>query len=338
MKLKTLLLVLTTYTLFGIALYAANDQPLVTGVGDIVITVDDLDRSIEFYRDVLNFELISETELDGADYERLMGVFGLRMRAARMQLGDETIELLEFLAPEGRPHPVDSKSNDLWFQHIAIIVSDMDEAYSHLRKHKVRHASSGPQTLPEWNAGAAGIAAFYFKDPDGNVLEVLDFPPDKGDPKWHQETDDLFLGIDHTAIVVSDTEESLEFYRDALGMEIIGQGENHGIEQERLNNVFGARLQITTLRAAEGPAIEFLEYLAPSTGRAAPLDTQANDLWHWHTKLHTRSIDAIESLVYQNDYTLVSPGVIEILDDESEFENGLMVRDPDLHGMLIIGN
>jgi hypothetical protein len=39
------------------------------------------------------------------------------------------------------------------------------------------------------------------------------------------------------------------------------------------------------LRAGSGPAIEFLEYLAPRDGRQHPLDSHANDLWHWQTKL-----------------------------------------------------
>ncbi|MGH7410521.1 MAG: VOC family protein, partial [Candidatus Methylomirabilis sp.] len=79
-----------------------------------------------------------------------------------------------------------------WFQHIAIIVADMDRAYRVLRQDKVQHASSGPQRLPDWNKNAAGIRAFYFKDPDGHALEILQFPPDKGDPKWHRPTDKPF--------------------------------------------------------------------------------------------------------------------------------------------------
>ena len=123
--------------------------------------------------------------------------------------------------------------------------------------------------MPDWNKNAGGIEAFYFKDPDGHVLEVLAFPPGKGDPRW-QEKGRLFLGIDHTAIVVGDTEASLRFYRDTLGMRVAGGAENYGTEQEHLNNVFGARLRITALRAEKGPGIEFLEYLAPSDGRPRP--------------------------------------------------------------------
>ena len=79
--------------------------PLVTAVDSIGMTVSDLDRSVEFYSKVLSFEKVSETEVDGSDYEHLEGVFGLRMRTARMRLGDEFIELTEFLAPTGRPAP-----------------------------------------------------------------------------------------------------------------------------------------------------------------------------------------------------------------------------------------
>ncbi|HKE24248.1 MAG TPA: VOC family protein, partial [Bryobacteraceae bacterium] len=163
-------------------------------VDSVAITVSDLDRSVDFYSNVLNFQKISEYELSGAGYEHLEGVFGLRIRAARMQLGNEKIELMEYLAPKGRPVPVDSRGNDHWFQHIAIIVSDMDKAYAWLRQNKVHHASSGPQRLPDWNKNAGGIQAFYFRDPDGHFLEILAFPPDKGDARWHRGGDQLFLG------------------------------------------------------------------------------------------------------------------------------------------------
>lgn len=256
-------------------------------VDAIGITVADLDRSIAFYTNVLGFqpETASPIETAGEPYERLTGLFGMRARTMRMRLGTEFIELTEYLAPAGgRPVPPDSRSNDRWFQHIAIIVSDMDRAYKHLRTHKVRHASSGPQRLPDWNPNAGGIEAFYFLDPDGHALEVLAFPPGKGDPRW-QSKDALFLGIDHTAIVVSDTEVSLRFYRDTLGLRVAGYSENYGPEQERLNNVFGARLRITALRGDKGPGIEFLEYLAPSGGRPLPADEKSNDLTHWRTQI-----------------------------------------------------
>ena len=47
-----------------------------------------------------------------------------------------------------------------------------------------------------------------------------------------KELASFFCGIDHTAIMVSDTETSLKFYRDTLGMQIAGESENYGTEQE----------------------------------------------------------------------------------------------------------
>jgi catechol 2,3-dioxygenase-like lactoylglutathione lyase family enzyme len=273
--------------IFVLALASAvqGQQPLVSAVGPIGMTVSDMDRSLDFYTRVLHFSKVSDEEFSGEVYEHLKGVFGLRIRVARMQLGEEQVELTEYLAPKGRPVPGDSRSNDRWFQHIAIIVRDMDAAYAWLRQNKVQYASSGPQTLPAWNRNAGGIRAFYFRDPDNHVLEILWFPENRGQAKWHRPGSDLFMGIDHTAIVVGDTEASLRFYRDLLGMQVAGESENYGNEQEHLNNVFGAHLRITALRAASGPGIELLDYLAPKDGRPLPADLHANDLAHWETEL-----------------------------------------------------
>lgn len=311
-------------------------QGNVESVASVGIVVSDLDRAVDWYRDVLTFEKLTDREATGDSYERLQGVFGLRMRVALMKLGSERIELTQYLAPEGRPIPVDSRSNDRWFQHIAIIVSDMDKAYARLREFKVTHASSGPQTLPAWNKNAGGIRAFYFKDPDGHVLEVLHFPKGKGAAKWHEPTDKLFLGIDHTAIVVSDTDASVRFYRGALGLEVTGESENYGVEQEHLNNVFGARLRITGLRSPQGPSIEFLQYLAPTNGRPYPADSRATDLWQWQTTLTTNDAEAVSHAVRQTGGAWVSPGVVDLPGDGIDFTKGILVRDPDGHAIRLV--
>ncbi len=335
-KIPALGLVLAVVLLSATAPAQQSITPAVQGVDSIGITVADMDRSIEFYSKVLTFEKVSDVEVSGEAYEHLQGVFGLRMRVARMRLGDEMIELTEYLAPRGRPIPVDSRSNDRWFQHMAIIVSDMDRAYAKLRQHKVEHASTGPQRLPDWNKNAAGIRAFYFKDPDDHVLEILQFPDGKGDSKWHQPTDRLFLGIDHTAIVVGDTETSLRYYRDNLGLKIVGESENYGTEQEHLNNVFGARLRITTLRGATGPAIEFLEYLAPRDGRPFPMDARSNDLFHWQVRLVCGEAEATALRVRTAKAAFISPGVVALADGQLGFRRAFLVRDPDGHALQIV--
>jgi catechol 2,3-dioxygenase-like lactoylglutathione lyase family enzyme len=309
-------------------------QPLVKAIDGVAITVGDMERAVDFYANVLLFEKVSDVEVAGDPYERLQGLFGLRMRVVRMQVGREHIDLIEYLTPRGRPVPLDSRSNDRWFQHIAIIVNDMDQAYLWLRRHRVQHASPEPQRLPDWNKNAAGIRAFYFKDPDGHPLEILQFPPDKGDPRWQRPGSSIFLGIDHTAIVVADTEASVGFYRDTLGLRVAGRGENYGIEQERLNNVFGARLRITTLRAPAGPGIELLEYLTPRDGRPLPVDARANDLTHWQTRLVVGSADDARARL-RGRLVFVSPGVVAVPGTTLGFRQAFSGRDPDGHAMLL---
>lgn len=323
--------ILTALSLLALSAIVRADSDgaasVVASIDSIGITVADMDRAVEFYTKVLGFEKLGAREVTGEQYEHLYGVFGMRLAVTTLRLGDERIELMQFIAPRGRPEPADSKSNDRWFQHVAIIVSDMDRAYAWLREHKVEHASTGPQLLPAWNPNAGGIAAFYFRDPDGNHLEVLHFPAGKGDPKWQRRSERLFLGIDHTAIVVADTDASLGFYRDALGLRVAGASENYGPEQERLNNVFGARLRITALRAARGPGVELLEYLAPRTGRPMPVDSQANDAWYWQVNT-SATVAAADIAVRHGHYSYVSPGPQAV-----EGALQLIIRDPDGHAM-----
>jgi catechol 2,3-dioxygenase-like lactoylglutathione lyase family enzyme len=309
---------------------------LVKSVDAVGLTVSDMDRAVEFFSQALSFEKLSHIEVTGGEYERLQGVFGARMKIVRMKLGDEIIELTEYLAPKGRPIPPDSRSNDQWFQHIAIVVSDMDKAYQQLRAHQVQHTSTGPQRIPDWNKAAAGIKAFYFKDPDGHNLELIYFPSGKGNPKWQQTRGLLFLGIDHTAIAVSDTERSLQFYRDVLGMKLAGESENFGTEQEHLNNVFGSRVRISGLRTHSGPGVEFLEYLTPRDGRPAPVNSRANDLWHWQTAMGVGSADAAAETLKAGRVRFVSSGVTTIPDRSLGFNKGFLVRDPDGHALQLI--
>lgn len=309
--------------------------PLVRAVGTIAITVEDLDRSVAFFQDVLTFERGAEHELTGDTYDRLYGVFGVRLRTVDLRLGDERIQLRQFLTPRGRPMPDDSRSNDRWFQHIAIIVSDMDKAFAHLRAHKVEFASTGPQTLPSWNRSAAGIKAFYFRDPDDHFLEILAFPPDKGASKWHAPSNRLFLGIDHTAIVVGDTDASLRLYRDALGLQVVGESENYGVEQDHLNHVFGARLRITTLRAQAGPAIEFLEYITPRNGRPYPPDSRPTDIWEWAIHLQVDDVVSAANNLRRAGSSWVSSGDQSATVSETGYPRAQLARDVDGHALLI---
>lgn len=303
-------------------------------VESVSITVSDLDKSIRFFNDVLSFETVSVNTLNNQGLNDLLGLDydGLKVRKGTMRLGEEIIELIEYVQPtKGRSIPLDSKSNDLWFQHIAIVTNDMDKAYEVLKKHKVVHVSTMPQELPDYIPAATGIKAFYFQDPDGHNLEVIYFPKGKGNPKWQNvKGDSPFIGIDHTAIGISDTDNSTAFYSDLVGLRVAGNSTNYGSEQEHLNQVFGAHLLITGLVAQNGFGVEFLQYIAPPGGRQYPEDTNVTDLWHWHTTIKVKNIQAIHDKLLRENVNFISNKMVTI--------NGVkqfMVRDVDGHALLI---
>jgi catechol 2,3-dioxygenase-like lactoylglutathione lyase family enzyme len=216
-----------------------------------------------------------------------------------VQLGEQSLELIQFLSPpDVRLIPVPSYSNDLWFQHVAIVVRDMDAAWMRLRRHHVRQISPRPQTIPISNPAAAGIKAIKFRDPDGHNLELLWFPEGKGNPIWKKPGANLLLGIDHTAMTVRSTESSIKFYRDLLGMTVAGGSLNVGIEQEHLDSFPGARARVTGLALQRGqPGIEFLEYELPTAGRPLPMDSRPTDLWHCQTTLVVSDVEAAAALL-----------------------------------------
>lgn len=319
-------------TLIGLSFASPAARGAVREISSIGLTVNDLNRELSFYTNTLPFRLISISELSGPDQDALFGLPNTKLHVATLQLGDERIILTQHIGCPGKLIPPDSRSFDHWFQHIAIVVSDMDKAYSRLRELKVKHVSTTPQTLPEWNKNAAGIKAFYFRDPEDHVLEIIWFPPGKGDLKWHSHRrengrpEDVFLGIDHTAIVVSDTDKSLSFYRDFLGLRVAGESENYGVEQEHLNQVFGARLRITALRAPRGSGIEFLEYIAPPGGRPLAADASPRDLVFWNTHL---LVDDLSS----GRESLTTAGGRFISSRESP--DTQIIRDPDGHALQL---
>ena len=226
--------------------------------------VAELSRAEAFYCEALQFRAIDRSALPGdAAGESVL------------QLGRESAGLVEFAEP-GAPYPVGSRSNDLWFQHLAIVVRDMNAAYAHLQHHPGWSPISegGPQTLPPANGG---VRAFKFRDPDGHPLELIWFPPGQGRAIW-QAGQGLFLGIDHSALAVSDVAQSLDFYT-ALGFTVASRSRNEGPAQSRLDGLSEARLDVIGLRPASdtGPGLELLAYDTPGRPSSARLQDTATD-------------------------------------------------------------
>ncbi len=302
-------------------------------VEKVSITVSDLDKPVPFYENLLQFKNVNRYSLSGDSFRELFGITNKRTSAncVVLQLGQEKIELIEFIDEERQQRiPEESRSNDLWFQHIAIVVSDMEKAYEKLLKYGVEHVSTRPQTLPEYIQAAAGIKAFYFRDPDGHNLEIISFPKNKGNPKWQKNTDKIFLGIDHTAIGIEKTSTSLPFYTDIIELTLAGSSNNYGYEQEHLNQVFGANLLISGLGAKSGIGVELLDYIAPPGGRKYPKDSRVTDLWHWHTTISIVDLISVYEELIENGYPLISDNIVETDQDIKA-----MFRDTDGHAILL---
>ena len=81
-----------------------------------------------------------------------------------------------------------------------------------------------------------------------------------GNPLWHRPGPLVFVGIDHPALTVRNTEESVRCYGDLLGLTIAGGTFNMGVEQEFLDGLSGARARVTGMQPEKGPpGVEFLE-------------------------------------------------------------------------------
>ena len=192
-------------------------------VARIDFTASDLAASMAFY-EALGFKPGGILPVDGAEL-MLLGLPESRAERLLMRLGDQEVGFLRF-DPPGRPYPADSTSTDLWFQHIAIAVSDMAEAHRRaLAAGAVPITRDGPQTLPT-NTG--GVTAFKFRDPDGHPLELLSFPAGVGAAAWQAgRIDNPFLGIDHTALSAGDADQTTAFFA-GLGFRAAASTHNQG--------------------------------------------------------------------------------------------------------------
>ncbi len=317
---------------------AAQAQPaLVKQIASIGFTVSDLARLVAFFTDVLDFEEVTRFEVNDREYDLLHGVFGANARIAHLRLGEQLVELTQYLTPQGRPIPVPSYSHDLWFEHFAIVVSDIDRGVARLKDAGVQQISAEAITIPASNVPAAGIRAFKFRDPDGHPLELLYFPPDKRAPVWERTDDRLFLGIDHTAISVSNTERSRRYYESVLGLTLGGESFNSGPTQELLDNLFGVTVLVSALDPpVYPPHIELLGYLTPPTGRPFPVETTASDLVHWQPTLVVDDAQHAFDVLRRAGSAFVSPRVVSPGDPRLGFRRGFMVRDPDGHALRLV--
>jgi catechol 2,3-dioxygenase-like lactoylglutathione lyase family enzyme len=291
--------------------------------------VRDLDRAERDYVTTFGCSVHRRDEIEPA----LTGVLGIpqcRGRRAVLRLGRQPIELLEFTDSAGRSYPADSTSTDLWFQHLAIVVDDMADAHRRIRDSPrfTPISRAGPVRLP---ARSGGVSAFKFRDPDGHPLELLAFPPGQARPEWRDAAGRCFLGVDHTAIGVTDSAATTRFFTTVFGFRVGARSENQGPEQADLDDVADVHVSVTQLGPDRpAPRLELLEYHVGSR-RPIPRDTTSTDIAATHSVIQVVSLDATAAALAARG-TPLAPG------DRMTLNGGVraaLVSGPDGHRFLV---
>ena len=289
--------------------------------------VADIDRACGFYCEALGFVVVARNASPA--WPRLPGMDIEAPPSVRLRLGDQEIELTAFAG--STPYPPASCSNDMWFQHCAIVVADMDAAYAKLQRYAgaAPITRGGPQTLP---ASSGGVVAYKFRDPDGHPLELIMFPPGSGDPQWqHKRNNGAALGLDHSAISVADVDRSSAFYQ-GLGLSQASRQTNHGAEQQRLDDLPGVIVDVVALKPALAvtPHIELLGYQVPR-GRALS-NPDVRDIAADRLVLQIADLDALLENLARANADVVAAGTIENADGV----RAALLRDPDGHLLVLV--
>jgi catechol 2,3-dioxygenase-like lactoylglutathione lyase family enzyme len=296
----------------------------------VSLIVSDLDRAEDDYVKTFGCSIEQRDDID-ASLARVLRIPRTRGRRSLLGLGRERIELLEFADPAGRPYPPGSTSTDLWFQHMAIVVNDTTHAHQQVMANRRFQPISrnGPVRLPD---SSGGVTAFKFRDHDGHPLELLAFAEGRVPREWRNADGAApFLGIDHTAIAVSNTAGNARFFRSVFGFDAGTRTENRGVEQADLDDVDDVHVSVTRLAPdLPAPRLELLRYHA-GTRRPIPPDTADNDIAATHTVVQVASLDATCAALARHGTPLADDGIV-ILHDGTR---AALVPGPDGHRFLV---
>jgi glyoxylase I family protein len=142
---------------------------MIRGIHHTAISTGDLDRALRFYRDLLGFEEIfsSAWEVGTEVADHITGLQGSAARLSMLRAGNACIELFQYTSPRPKPGEPLRPVCDHGITHICLDVTDIEAEYERLK------AAGMPFHCPPQEV-EGGIRATYGRDPDGNVVELLE--------------------------------------------------------------------------------------------------------------------------------------------------------------------
>ncbi len=133
--------------------------------------VKDIEKTIDFYTNVMGLTLAGRTERRGDFASKLLAFPEAHIKGAFVELGDgHQLELIQYINP-----PVGAGSlnrNDAGASHLAFIVENIEAFYAD-KSGRGLTFNSDPAALYD-DGGQLLRKALYAQDPDGNWLEFVE--------------------------------------------------------------------------------------------------------------------------------------------------------------------
>ena len=139
-------------------------------VHHVKVTVSDLDRSIAFYCNQLEFELIYQADRENlASYDTIMNMQDVKLRIAMVThpASGFMLALIEFQNPPSVVREI--KNNYVGPSSLALEVDDAKAEFDRLSAAGVMTMSAPTEIMRE---GRPVSIAFYFLDPDEIPIEI----------------------------------------------------------------------------------------------------------------------------------------------------------------------
>jgi catechol 2,3-dioxygenase-like lactoylglutathione lyase family enzyme len=134
----------------------------------IGIVVRDLDKSVQFYKDLLGLVVFSEMLEEGKYVENLVGIKDASIKWAKLKAKDGTMfELLEYKNNEFKDKD-NYPANRLGCSHVAISVKNIEAIFEKLQSYECK-CNSKPLFSPDGK-----VKVMYCHDLDGTILEIVE--------------------------------------------------------------------------------------------------------------------------------------------------------------------